>query len=87
MVFLGGAKFTAVIVLLIPFKGRLKDYAYTGIIIDLAGAAFSHYALGDNVLLPVIAIVVTLTSYYFYINKKYGYLLCKNSHFLEPHTS
>ncbi len=70
MAFLGVAKFAAVIVLLIPFKSRLKDWAYAGVAIDLAGAAFSHYSVGDSVLLPLLALVVTLTSYYFYCNKK-----------------
>jgi hypothetical protein len=70
--FLGVAKFAAIIVILLPIKNRLKDWAYAGVTFDLFGAAFSHYSIGDNtqtILLPIIGFIVAMFSYILYIMK------------------
>jgi uncharacterized membrane protein YphA (DoxX/SURF4 family) len=71
--FLGVAKMAAIIVLLIPVKMRIKDWAYAGITIDLVGAAYSHYSLNDpinNIVLPLIGAGLAITSYLLYLKNK-----------------
>lgn len=47
--FLGVAKVLGSIVILIPGFPRLKEWAYAGLTIDLAGAMYSAIAVGDPV--------------------------------------
>ena len=71
--FFGVAKIAAIIILLFPKKMRLKDLAYAGVVIDLAGAAYSHYCVGDGimeVLTPLIGVVLAIASYLLYLNNK-----------------
>jgi uncharacterized membrane protein YphA (DoxX/SURF4 family) len=73
LTFLGTAKVGAVIVLLLPIKSRIKDWAYAGISFDLLGASYSHYMSGDGtkeILIPLVAFAITLISYYLYLTKK-----------------
>ena len=64
---LGIAKMAAVIILLIPFRGRLKEWAYAGVMIDLIGAEWSHIASGDGFQpIPMVALVLTLVSNFYY---------------------
>ncbi len=46
--FLGVAKLAALLVILVPGLRRLKEWAYAGLVIDLVGAAYSHFAVGDG---------------------------------------
>jgi hypothetical protein len=64
--FLGVAKFLAVAVLLLPIFKTAKEWAYTGVIIDLVGAAYSHYKSGDGakeIVTPIVFVVITIISY------------------------
>jgi uncharacterized membrane protein YphA (DoxX/SURF4 family) len=61
---LGTWKILAAIALFIPNAPRIKEWAYAGMILDLTGAAFSRFAMGDAlplIVLPLgIAILVTI---------------------------
>jgi hypothetical protein len=46
--FLGVAKLAALLVILVPGFGRLKEWAYAGLVIDLVGAMYSHFAVADG---------------------------------------
>jgi hypothetical protein len=73
LLFLGIAKVGAVIVLLAPIKGRIKDWAYAGVSFDLLGASYSHYMSGDatkEVLIPLIAFVIAMVSYFLFLKRK-----------------
>jgi DoxX-like family len=59
--FLGSAKLLAVVALLVPGFGRLKEWAYAGLVIDLTGALYSHLSVGDPPsvwLVPVVGLVL-----------------------------
>lgn len=62
---LGIWKILAALTLLIPGISRAKEWAFAGMILDLTGAAFSRYAVGDNlqtIIIPIaIAILVTIS--------------------------
>jgi len=45
--FLGTAKMLGVATVLAPGVGRLKEWAFAGLIIDLVGALYSHLSIGD----------------------------------------
>ena len=45
--FLGTAKLLGAATLLVPRLHRLKEWAYAGLIFDLAGALYSHLSVGD----------------------------------------
>lgn len=47
--FLGTAKILGVIAVLIPGVGRLKEWAYAGLVFDIIGALYSHLTVGDPV--------------------------------------
>ena len=55
--FLGTAKILGVIAVLIPGAGRLKEWAYAGLIFDIIGAFYSHLSVGDPVSVWGFAIV------------------------------
>lgn len=64
---LGVFKVLGTVALLAPGMGRLKEWAYAGIVIDLIGAAVSHWAVGDgpkDVLPPLVLIGVTMASWW-----------------------
>jgi DoxX-like family len=63
---MGVAKGLAVAALLVPRLPRLKEWAYAGVFFVYAGAAASHFAVGDptgKVLTPIVLAVVTLASW------------------------
>ena len=71
--FIGIAKILAVLTILIPGFSALKEWAYAGLVFDLVGAWYSHFAVGDlaNVwIFAVIALLMVLASYFLY--KKIG---------------
>ena len=51
---IGAWKILAALVVVIPNIPRIKEWAYAGMILDLTGAAFSRFAMGDA--LPQIII-------------------------------
>ena len=70
--FLGWAKLLAVIAILVPGQPRIKEWAYAGLVFDLAGATYSGIALeepaGGAVFMFAI-IGVAFLSYYLYHKK------------------
>jgi hypothetical protein len=76
MPFLGVVKFIAIAIIIIPFNGRLKDWAYAGIVIDLVGAAYSHYKVDgiSDTVLPLVAVIITLVSYFLYLKRINNFL-------------
>lgn len=70
--FLGVAKALGVVAILIPGYPRLKEWAYAGLVFDLAGAAWSIFASGqsttDWIFMP-IPLALAAASYIFYHKK------------------
>jgi hypothetical protein len=70
--FLGIAKLLGVIAILVPAYPRLKEWAYAGLMFDLAGALYSIISIGVSaaewmpVLIPVILGLVS----YVYLHKR-----------------
>ena len=58
MKFLGVCKILGALVLILPVSNTLKICAYTGMAIDLAGAAYSRLAVHDEVIKMMIPIIV-----------------------------
>jgi uncharacterized membrane protein YphA (DoxX/SURF4 family) len=62
---LGVAKLLAVAALLVPGFRRIREWAYAGVFFVYAGAACSHFAVGDGpdkVLTPLVFAVLTVIS-------------------------
>jgi hypothetical protein len=67
--FLGTAKILGVVAILTPGVGRLKEWAFAGLTIDLTGALYSHLSVGDppNAWMPAaIGLVLMSGSYIAY---------------------
>jgi hypothetical protein len=67
--FISVAKVLGVIALLVPGFPRLKEWAYAGFTIDLAGAMYSFIAVGDPVSawgFLIIGFLLIAGSYIFY---------------------
>lgn len=67
--FLGIAKTLGVIALFIPGYPRLKEWAYAGLMYDLAGATYSIYSINPAPAswLPMLpSIIIGILSYIFY---------------------
>jgi hypothetical protein len=50
----------------VPGFGRVKEWAYAGMVFDLTGASASHAASGDpvgNVVTPLVILAVVVASY------------------------
>jgi hypothetical protein len=64
---LAAAKISAVIVLIIPKKIIVKEWAYAGLLFDFILAFFAHIMISDgNQMTAVIAIILLSISYVFY---------------------
>jgi hypothetical protein len=64
--FLGTAKILGVIAVLIPGVGRLKEWAYAGLVFDIIGALYSHLTVGDPISVwgfALVALVLAGGSY------------------------
>lgn len=48
LIFIGAAKMLAVATVLAPASARLKEWAFSGLAIDLTGALYSHLSVGDR---------------------------------------
>jgi hypothetical protein len=55
--FLGTAKMLGIIAVLVPGAGRLKEWAYAGLVFDIIGALYSHLSVGDPVSVWGFAVV------------------------------
>lgn len=67
--FLGTAKALAIVAVLTPGLGRLKEWAYAGLVFDLMGALYSHVSVGDPLgvwVWPVVGLLLVTASYGFY---------------------
>ena len=70
--FLGAAKIVGSIVVLIPGLGRIKEWAYAGLMFDLCGALFSLLMIGGGMQAVVgmgIPIIIGAVSYIYYHKK------------------
>ena len=68
MTLLGILKLPGVITVLIPKFTLLKEWAYAGFFFLMAGAIYSHIAVGDaagELFGPSLLLVLTLVSWYF----------------------
>jgi uncharacterized membrane protein YphA (DoxX/SURF4 family) len=66
---LATVKFIGATILLIPFKGRLKEWAYSGFTIVFISAFIAHTCSGDpvaNRIMPLIFLVLLAGSYITY---------------------
>jgi DoxX-like family len=71
---LGWAKLAGVIAILIPGFPRIKEWAYAGLIIDLAGATYCQIAVfgfKPQIALMLVFIAMGFASYYFYHKKSH----------------
>ena len=71
--FISIAKLLGVIVILIPGRGRIKDWAYAGLFFDLTAVIYSGIAASGKfdplILTMLIWIVPGIFSYYFWLKK------------------
>jgi uncharacterized membrane protein YphA (DoxX/SURF4 family) len=63
---LGVAKLLGAIALVQPKFDRLKEWAYAGFTINMIGAIWSHIALGQPFVSPVMFLALLAISYLFY---------------------
>ena len=67
--FLGVAKLLGVIAILVPGFPRLREWAYAGLLIDLAGATYSFIAMGYPVnkwIFMFVFMFILFCSYFLY---------------------
>ncbi|WP_317898429.1 DoxX family protein [Aurantibacillus circumpalustris] len=67
--FISLAKILGVIAILIPGYPRIKEWAYAGLIFDLAGATYSQIAAGmptDGLIFMAISFTLAFGSYLYY---------------------
>ena len=68
--FIGVAKILGALAVIIPGLPRsLKEWAYAGLAIDLVGALYSHFSVGDPAvffIVPAVALVLVFVSYFLY---------------------
>jgi len=71
--FISIAKILCVIIILIPVRGRIKDWAYAGLFFDLTAVIYSGIAASGKfdplILTMFIWIVPGILSYYFWLKK------------------
>lgn len=70
--FLGVAKLSGCVVLLLPKYNRLKEWAYAGIFFDLVGAVYSNLTVNGfdpTMIIMFIAIGAVLASYWLWLKK------------------
>lgn len=63
------AKVLGVVALLAPIWARVKEWAYAGFAINFISALIAHTAVGDpiqNLMGPVVALILLVTSYLTY---------------------
>lgn len=71
---LGVAKFLGAIILLVPVKGLIKEWAYAGFTIVFISASIAHLASGDTIghaSAPLIFLAVLAVSYFTYHKGKH----------------
>jgi uncharacterized membrane protein YphA (DoxX/SURF4 family) len=83
------AKITGAIILMIPYKTRIKEWAYAGFAIVFTSAFIAHISSGDPVsvyIMPAIFLVILATSYITYEKLQPGIAVSnKRSHIIRSH--
>jgi hypothetical protein len=66
LIILGTWRILAIVALLIPGYGLVKEWAYAGLFFDFTGAAASHFFIGDiaGSIAPIIFTFVLAASWY-----------------------
>jgi len=67
------AKILGAIILLVPIKGEVKEWAYAGFVITFISAFIAHTASGDpiaNRIGPIVFLLVLALSYFAYRKSK-----------------
>jgi hypothetical protein len=64
---LGVAKLLGAIALLVPVWSRLKEWAYAGFTFTFLGAVWTHIATGTPWVAPLVALLILIVSYIFWI--------------------
>ncbi len=70
--FVGVAKVLGVLAILLPIHARIKEWAYTGLFIDLIGATYSLIAVGSpvaNYAFMALPLTLGVLSYVFYLKR------------------
>lgn len=68
LIFIGVCKLLGVTAILVPKFPLLKEWAYAGFFFTMAGAIFSHFAVGDapgEFFGPVLLLILIVVSWYF----------------------
>jgi len=63
------AKILGTLVLLLPLKGNIKEWAYSGFAITMVSGFIAHICSGDSLpssLSALVALAILLTSYFYY---------------------
>jgi len=69
------AKLIGAVLLVIPFKNRLKEWVYAGFTIVFISALIAHIAGGlplSTAVMPIVMLVVLLVSYFSYLRIFHG---------------
>ena len=69
------AKLIGAVLLLMPFKRRLKEWVYAGFTIVFISALIAHIAGGlppSTAVMPIVMLVVLLVSYFSYLRLFHG---------------
>ena len=69
---LATAKLLGVVSLLQTKSHTLKEWAYAGFTINIISAAWSHLAIGDNIVSPLVFAILLAASYIFYHRVRSG---------------
>jgi len=66
------AKILGAIILLAPFTGSIKEWAYAGLLYDLIGATYCNYAVGKTTAewAPILIFIGLAFASYFLYHKK-----------------
>src|SRR3979411_1390935 len=84
--FLGIAKLLGVVAILVPGYPRIKEWAYAGLVIDLAGATYSIILSGlsfSNWIFMVIPLSLAAGSYIYYHKKLITSLEVNKNHAIK----
>ena len=69
--FIGVVKVLGVLAILLPISGKIKEWAYAGLVFDLIGATFSIIAIGKpDWMFMILPLFLAIGSYVFYNKKK-----------------
>jgi hypothetical protein len=64
--FIGAAKIAGVLAILLPVPGRVREWAFAGLVFDLTGALYSHLSVGDppgTWIFALVGLVLVAVSY------------------------